>query len=436
MVDLEQLALDAEAGNVDAQYQLGEAYRIGIDVARNLPGAMRWYLRAASRGHVAAQVNLGRLYMQDFEPGGVKRNADQARYWLKRAADAGSVQALYLFAKLRLERDSSLYDPQAAVDALQQAADLGSGPACNDLGILYLEGELVARDVGHAHELLLRGAQLGDAHAQYNLARCRLDGEGIAADARQAEHWFAQAWAQGMRAARLPLALLLLDGMHDAAQRRQGLALLEDAADAGEAEAQFELAAQLEQGAWDDEPDALRALHYYHEAADHGHAEAMFRLATILHRGTDLDRPYPERAAPLLRRLAEEHGHGYAAQILGVMHAQGNGVAADMTRAEQLFELASRLGQHDALMNLALLRAGPSECHDLVEAAKWAMLFDEVASSEESHELLRTLSGLLSDEELARARRRAEEWTAAGGTADDRLRGEAPTKEAAQRTAA
>jgi TPR repeat protein len=266
--------------------------------------------------------------------------------------------------------------------------------------------------------LLLRGAQLGDAHAQYNLARCYADGasvgadgESVGADAAQAEYWFGEALARGVAEARLPLALLLLSHQPAEERRPRGLKLLIAAADGGDADAQYELARRLESGVGD-APDLLRALHYYHEAANADHAEALFRLATIFHRGIDLDRAYPERAAPLFRRLAEEHAHGYAAQILGVMHAQGNGVPRDLPRAERLFELASRLGQNDALLNLALLRAGPSEHHDLVEAAKWAILFDGCAASEESHELMRTLFELLDDDRIVEAEKRAQSWSA------------------------
>lgn len=410
MGTLEQLAKDAESGNVEAQTAMGDAYRTGTSVQRHLPTAMRWYLRAASRGHVPAQVHLGRLYMQDLEQGALKRNVDQARYWLKRASDGGSPEAVHLSAQLLLETDSPLFDAAGGLELLERASQLGSGAACNDLGLLALAGVSVARDPVRAFELFLRGARLGDPGAQCSVARCFSDGDGVAPDARQAEHWYGEALARGALEARLPLALSLIAQSNAGPARERGVALLTEAADGGDAAAQYQLALLLETS---NPPEFLRALHYFHEASDQEHVEAMFKLATILYQGTELDRPYPEQAAPLYRRLAEAHAHGYAAQMLGVMHAQGNGVPRDIARAQALFELAGRLGRDDALLNLALLRAAPSEHTDMVEAAKWALLFDDRAGSEESRELLRTLSGLLGDAQLAEADQRAEAWRTA-----------------------
>ena len=185
MGTLEQLAKDAESGDVEAQTAMGDAYRTGTVVQRHLPTAMRWYLRAASRGHVPAQVHLGRLYMQDLEQGALKRNVDQARYWLKRAADGGSADALHLSAQLLLETDSPLFDVPAGLDLLEHACQLGSGAACNDLGLLQLAGLSVERDPVRAFELFLRGARLGDAAAQCSVARCFGNGDGVAPEQQQ-----------------------------------------------------------------------------------------------------------------------------------------------------------------------------------------------------------------------------------------------------------
>lgn len=418
MGTLEQLAKDAESGDVEAQTAMGDAYRTGALVQRHLPTAMRWYLRAASRGHVAAQVHLGRLYMEDIEQGALKRNVNQARYWLKRAADGGSAEALHLSAQLLLETESPLFDPAGGLDLLDRACQLGSGAACNDLGLLLLAGVSVEPDPVRAFELFLRGARLGDTSAQCSVARCFGSGEGVAPDDAQAEHWYGEALAHGAIQASVPLALLLLAESRALADRERGMMLLTEAADHGDAAAQYHLAVRLQAA---HPPEFLRALHYFHEAADQGHGEAMFKLATILYQGTELDRAYPEQAAPLYRRLAEAHRHGYAAQMLGVMHAQGNGVPRDIGRAQELFELAGRLGRDDALLNLALLRAAPSEHTDMVEAAKWAVLFDDRAASEESRELLRTLSGLLSDAEMADADQRAWAWRASAVAEPDGL---------------
>src|SRR5689334_9148285 len=80
----------AEKGDADAQFNLGQAYRLGRGVAINLGAAKSWFERAAANGHVDAQTTLGLLLFQ---------NGDQAAglKWLKQAAEQGEPRALLVF---------------------------------------------------------------------------------------------------------------------------------------------------------------------------------------------------------------------------------------------------------------------------------------------------------------------------------------------------
>jgi TPR repeat protein len=72
----------AEKGDADAEFNLGQAYRLGRGVATNLAAAKTWFERSASQGHVDAETTLGLLLFQNGEqPDGLK--------WLKKAADQG-----------------------------------------------------------------------------------------------------------------------------------------------------------------------------------------------------------------------------------------------------------------------------------------------------------------------------------------------------------
>ena len=67
MVDpLTELLHHAQSGDADAQYTLGNAYHFGAGVTKQLPVAMRWYLKAAAQGHRDAQVNLGLMFLQEL----------------------------------------------------------------------------------------------------------------------------------------------------------------------------------------------------------------------------------------------------------------------------------------------------------------------------------------------------------------------------------
>lgn len=96
-----QLQKNAETGNAEAQFNLawiymhGEGYS-GVtfmrDVPKDLAKAHDWYQKAAAQGHVNAQYNLGMLYKLGL---GVKEDAASAFMWLQKAAAQGSDIAQY-----------------------------------------------------------------------------------------------------------------------------------------------------------------------------------------------------------------------------------------------------------------------------------------------------------------------------------------------------
>src|SRR3954453_9751662 len=59
----------AESGDADAQFNLGQAYRLGRGVPINLAAAKTWFERAAATGHVDAETTLGLLLFQNGEQG-------------------------------------------------------------------------------------------------------------------------------------------------------------------------------------------------------------------------------------------------------------------------------------------------------------------------------------------------------------------------------
>lgn len=73
----------AEAGNPDAQNNLGIMYENGEGVARDVAEAARLFRLAAGRGHAEAQFNLGLLYQ---EGRGVPLDLPRAHMWFSLAA--------------------------------------------------------------------------------------------------------------------------------------------------------------------------------------------------------------------------------------------------------------------------------------------------------------------------------------------------------------
>ena len=83
----------AENGDADAEFNLGQAYRLGRGVKIDLGSAQTWLERAASQGHVDAQATLGLLLF------GNGNQTDGAR-WLKQAAEKGEARAMLIYGTL------------------------------------------------------------------------------------------------------------------------------------------------------------------------------------------------------------------------------------------------------------------------------------------------------------------------------------------------
>lgn len=76
----------ADAGDAEAQLNIGFLYDAGQGVPVDPSRAANWYRRSAEHGHAAAQYNLGMMYSAGR---GVTRDPAQARYWLELAAGQG-----------------------------------------------------------------------------------------------------------------------------------------------------------------------------------------------------------------------------------------------------------------------------------------------------------------------------------------------------------
>jgi TPR repeat protein len=82
----------AEAGNRDAQFNLGLLYENGLGVAADGEQAARWYRRAAEQEDREAQAYLAEMYAKGL---GVARNDIEALRWYRAAAERGLAAAQY-----------------------------------------------------------------------------------------------------------------------------------------------------------------------------------------------------------------------------------------------------------------------------------------------------------------------------------------------------
>jgi uncharacterized protein len=94
---LQRLRMQAERGNVEAQFALAQAYDRGRNVPKDKTEAVRWYRRAATQGDAFAQNALGDNY---WEGTAVPKDDTEAVRWWRLAAAQGFAPAQHSLGKI------------------------------------------------------------------------------------------------------------------------------------------------------------------------------------------------------------------------------------------------------------------------------------------------------------------------------------------------
>ncbi|MBO7321300.1 MAG: sel1 repeat family protein, partial [Bacteroidales bacterium] len=75
-------------------------YYYGEGVEKNYTEAVKWYRKAADKGHLDAQYNLGNRY---YNGEGVEKNYTEAVKWYRKAADKGHSNAKNTLKQLGIQ---------------------------------------------------------------------------------------------------------------------------------------------------------------------------------------------------------------------------------------------------------------------------------------------------------------------------------------------
>jgi uncharacterized protein len=148
--DIRNLMSRAGAGDVDAQYRLGEAYRLGSGIEKDIPQAFKWYGRATKQGHNGARYKLGLIYETGV---GIKKNMARAIQWYRLAATVGHLpQAQFTMGLLYFHGRGVQQDYVEAFNWYEKAARQGHYVAQHVLGAMYQEGWAVEQDFIEAYK--------------------------------------------------------------------------------------------------------------------------------------------------------------------------------------------------------------------------------------------------------------------------------------------
>ncbi|MDO9370205.1 MAG: SPOR domain-containing protein [Sphingopyxis sp.] len=112
----------ALAGDADAQFNLGQAYKLGRGVPADLTQAEDWYRRAAKQGHLQAEDNLGLILFT------ANRRAEAMPFIINSAA-RGEPRAQYVLGTAHFNGDLAAQDWPRAYALTKRASDAGLGIA-------------------------------------------------------------------------------------------------------------------------------------------------------------------------------------------------------------------------------------------------------------------------------------------------------------------
>ncbi|MFT3968534.1 MAG: tetratricopeptide repeat protein, partial [Sphingobium sp.] len=119
----------AATGDPDAQFNLGQAYKLGRGVPVDLPIAMDWFRKAAVQGHPRAADNLGLLLFQQGK-------REEALPFIRKSAERGEPRAQYILGTAMFNGDLVSKDWVTAYALMTRASAAGLTQAQNSLEVM------------------------------------------------------------------------------------------------------------------------------------------------------------------------------------------------------------------------------------------------------------------------------------------------------------
>ena len=108
----------AESGDADAQFNLGQAYKLGRGVPQDMARARDLFGSAARQGHLRAEANYGLILFQDG-------NRQEAMPHIVNAANRGEPRAQYIYGTAMFNGDFTPRDWPRAYAMMTSAARAG-----------------------------------------------------------------------------------------------------------------------------------------------------------------------------------------------------------------------------------------------------------------------------------------------------------------------
>lgn len=202
-------------GDADAEYNLGQLYRLGQGVQINYLTAQSYYIKAAENNHPLAELQLGTMYYSGKL--GPEQEED-AFYWLEQAAQHNNAQAQWMVGIMSYNGQGTsknsiaayswltLASEQQHPQAMLDQAKLKTGLTAKQLDLAdalttsFKQKQTALSEIQQqekdAYYWLHQAAEKGDGHAQLMVGDMLMSGQGARQDLVAAYSWLTLASEQ------------------------------------------------------------------------------------------------------------------------------------------------------------------------------------------------------------------------------------------------
>lgn len=415
----------AALGSSNAMKQLGFMHLRGIGGPVSTEKGIELMNRAIASGNRSATAWLGDFYIHGVN--GVTKDIPKGRAMFERGAAEESPEAMSAMGFLAQRGIGQKTDFEAARKWYEKAAAYGSSDGMFNLGYLYYAGDGgMPKDYKLAWQWLSRAAKLKNGSAYYLMGHMQLAGQGVEASTEKALELFNKAIDHEDWNAMKAMAEAYMLGTLGPVDRERARALLRQAAELGDEDAQAKLASfdkpetpgeACDRLAGDSDnpdrnpdikpaefPDFRRGIPFCYDALKADNPPARYRVQ--LARGLIEEKKYAEALEQF--KMAAAAGSSFAALWVGNYYVRDYGLPRSNRMAVEWFEKAAVSNQRNALFNLGIeyVRGSPTVPQDYAKARAYfirASQAGEIAAETELGHLYYAARGVPRDYRRARA---------------------------------
>ncbi len=195
--------------NPDVLNRLGRCYFKGYGTQENVSLALEYLKRAESLGSMYACKSLAEMYRDGI---GVEQNIAIALKYLEKAVAADNDEALVMLGDMYHDGEGVEKNDTKATELYRRAADLDNSNGCYRFGMQTYNGWGVPVDKELAVKYWMKGAELTHWGCQLIIGNCYQNGDCVPKDMEKALYWLQQSADQGLADAHFELGKIYLFG--------------------------------------------------------------------------------------------------------------------------------------------------------------------------------------------------------------------------------